>query len=54
MAECEKKECYERVYESRKPTVTSVGGVAAAGIAAALKSAAEASITAKARKLVLA
>jgi hypothetical protein len=49
MADCERKECYERTYESRKPTVTSVGGVAAAGLAAAVKTAAEGAITAKAR-----
>jgi len=50
MAECEGKQCYERVYDARNPKVTTVGGVPAAGLAAAVKTAAEAAITAKAKK----
>ena len=50
MADCEGKDCYERTYDTRNPKVTSVGGVPAAGIAAASKTAAEAAITAKAAR----
>ncbi|HSH91224.1 MAG TPA: hypothetical protein VK996_14650 [Ramlibacter sp.] len=48
MADCEGKACYERVYDTRKSTVITVGGVAVANLAAAVKTAAEAAITAKA------